>query len=62
LKKSTLIILAIIAGLLTIGLSWISGSERFALELPWIITIAPSIIFMVIFIIPFATKQDNENN
>jgi len=60
MNKKTLIILAVIAGLLTIGLSWISGSEGFALELPWIITISPSIIFMVIFIIPFAAKKDDE--
>jgi hypothetical protein len=61
MKLKAMIVLAIIFGLATVILSWVSASDRFAIELPWILTISPSIIFTACVLIPYAAQQGKKN-
>jgi len=54
MNDRTLTILATIFTTLTVVLSGMSANDRVALELPWVITAAPSIFFVVAILIPYA--------
>ena len=57
MKAKTLIIIAIIVAVITIALGWISSSEIFGINLPWIVTSAPYLIFFLFILLPYAARE-----
>jgi len=60
MKAKSLIIWAIICALLTLALAWISSSNQFDFKLPWAIVSAPSILFVVVILLPYAVREDKK--
>jgi len=57
MKAKTLIIIAIIVAVITIALGWISSSEIFGINLPWIVTSSPYLFFFLFILLPYVARE-----
>ncbi|MFT3985969.1 MAG: hypothetical protein QM697_18890 [Lachnospiraceae bacterium] len=61
MKNKTIIIISIIVGLVTIALGWLNGSDRFGIDLPFYIWVAPSVLWCTI-ILPALVSKKNDSD
>ncbi len=61
MNRKTLVIISIIVGFITLALSFISSSDRFDIDIPYYICVAPSVLWCIIILPALANKKSGSD-